>query len=184
VKVSLPTPNIANAIAAHVSAAWPELAAVAGVWFTGSQIWSWLYDGQPPAGSDWDIFALDEGAAAAVADRLGLRGLPACRTQDKRNGAPRTVGAHNVPTLAPPMLDGNAPDGTGYSEGFCYTTARGELDLWLAEPGGVIAELRSYPTGSHAHCRAAFSFADGLVVLPNECAAAASGPAQREEIAS
>ncbi len=175
-KVSLPIPNVANAIAAHVSAAWPELAAVTGVWFTGSQIWSWLYAGPPLAGSDWDIFALDERSAAAVADRLGLRGLPACRTRDKRNGAPRTVSDRHVPVLAPPLVeDDGSPDGTGYSEGYCYATERGELDLWLAEPGGVIAELRSYPSGSHAHCRAAFSFTDGLVVLPNECAASARG---------
>jgi hypothetical protein len=60
--------------------------------------------------------------------------------------------------------------GAGYEDGFCYRTDRGLLDLWLAESGGVLAEIRSYPTESHAHCRAAYSMVDGLVVLPNEVA--------------
>jgi hypothetical protein len=176
VKISSVTPNVANAIAAHVWAAWPEIATITKVWFTGSQIWNWLYTGAPPAGSDWDIFALDEEAVGAVADCLGLRNFPSCRTQDKRASAPRIVAEHNVPRLQEASSADRARHGRGYNEGFSYTTARGELDLWLAESGGVITELRSYPTASHAHCRAAFSFEHGLVVLQNENAAGGALP--------
>lgn len=40
----------------------------------------------------------------------------------------------------------------------------------------------TYPAGSHAHCRAAFSFADGLVGLSNEHAAPASENAVCREV--
>lgn len=173
-KRSTALPNAANLIAAHVAARFPELARdpIPGVWFTGSNVWAWLYGDEPPLGADWDIFVTGAGAevvAAAVADRLGLASCPACRTKDKRKAAVRTVDADHVPRLVP-----NARDDGSYGEGYSYETDSGEVDLWISTPGDVLGELRDYPTASHAHCRVAFSFTDGLVVLGNEHAAIAS----------
>lgn len=171
-KRSLDIPNIANVVDAYVSSTWPELTAVGGVWFTGSRIWLSLYPDlprrEPPPESAWDIFVTREDVAAAVVDRLGLRGLPACRTQDKRSGAERTISADHVPLLTPPSLDDEPTDLASYDDGWSYATSRGVLDLWITRCGDVVAELRTFPPESHAHCRAAFSFMDGLVILPNE----------------
>jgi hypothetical protein len=190
-KISLSLPNVANEIAARVAARWPELARdpIPGVWFTGSNVWELLYpelsDRRPPLGRDWDIFTIGEDAAHQVAARLGLARYPACRTKDKRHGAPMTIDPAHVPNLVVLPMDCVDPDtGPSYGEGYCYATERGEVDLWISTPGDVLGELRTYPAGSHAHCRAAFSFTDGLVVLPNELAVVAREPAQREEMAS
>jgi len=178
VKVSLSTPNVANAIAARITARFPELAEdpIPGVWFTGSNIWSLLYPDQPVLARDrdWDIFTLSQQAAHRVARRLGLAAHPACRTKDKRHHVPKTIDAAHVPHLVSGRpTEGVDPElGPSYGEGYCYATDRGEVDLWISTPGDVLGELRTYPTGSHAHCRATFSFTDGLVVLPNECATA------------
>src|SRR5678815_4481095 len=84
-KVSSVTHNVANLIHNHVRSTWPELAAVEGVWFTGSRIWSWLYGGVTfGPGTDWDAFVMRPDVAESVADRLGLRRLPSIRTQHKR----------------------------------------------------------------------------------------------------
>jgi hypothetical protein len=184
VKISLPTPNVANAIAAR----FPELAGdpIPGVWFTGSNVWSLLYPEQPVRDRDWDIFAVGEQAAHRVAARLDLAAHPACRTKDKRHHVPKTIDAAHVPNLVNgPPTEGVDPElGPSYGEGYCYATDRGEVDLWISTPGDVLGELRTYPAGSHAHCRAAYSLTDGLVVLPNECAAAVRELARGEERAS
>ncbi len=178
-KTSLTIPNIANLVHAHVAAKWPELASdpIAGLWFTGSQVWSFLYPDlpqrDPPLERDWDMFVCDEATAALVVARLNLPSFPACRTQDKRHGVERTVDASNVPTVTPGQeLDGDRlaevdPD-PEYHDGFSYLTDRGEVDLWITRAGDAVGELRTYPDDENSHCRAAFSFSDGLLILPNE----------------
>lgn len=173
-KVSSTEPNLANRIAGHVRRVFPELASdpIFGVWFTGSNVWSLAY-GAPIPNADWDIFAICDEAAAEVARRLDLASSPACRTKDKRKDPKRTVSAGHVPvTTQIPMFDDDDGERTGgmatYGEGYSYVTPRGEIDLWISTPGDVCDELRTYPTASHAHCRMAFSFTDGLVMLPNE----------------
>lgn len=177
-KVSSKEHNVANWIADHVARRFPELAAdpIPGVWFTGSNVWSLLYGIPSPSAecADWDIFTIGEATAAQVALRLELGAMPACRTKDKRTAnVERSVAKANVPHLVP------GANGSPYGEGYSYLTPRGEVDLWISSPGDALAELRTYPTASHAHCRAAFSFTDGLVILPNECAAFGARTAQR-----
>jgi hypothetical protein len=185
-KVSLPTPNIANAIAERIADKFPELAddPIGGIWFTGSNVWSLLYPDQPVRERDWDIFAVSEQAAHRVAVRLSLAANPACRTKDKRHHVPKTISAAHVPNLAGvrPTEDVDSEFGPSYGGGYCYATDRGEVDLWISTPGDVLGELQTYPTGSHAHCRAAFSFTDGLIVLPNECAATVNELAQGRDV--
>jgi uncharacterized protein YbaR (Trm112 family) len=183
-KVSTTEHNLANWIAEHVRRAFPELAndPIHGVWFTGSNVWSLAYGiPSPDAGiEDWDIFAIGDEAAAEVARRLDLVACPACRTKDKRKDPKRTVDDRHVPvTTQIPMLDDDdRPTGgmAAYGEGYSYVTPRGEIDLWISTPGNVVDELRTYPDASHAHRRMAFSFTDGLVMLPNECARPGAAP--------
>lgn len=169
-KVSLALPNLANQIAGHVAAQFPSLAgrrAIPGVWFTGSNIWSFVVGCDPRPDADWDIFATSEGAALAVADRLRLRSFPSCKTSAKRQGSAREINADHVPRLV--LADGEIWTGNGpsYGEGYSYATASGEIDLWISTPGSALGELETYPEESHAHCRAAFSFTEGLLILPN-----------------
>ncbi len=181
-KRSLPVANVANLVEDHVAESWPELLdhPVPGLWFTGSRIWSLLYPDlagvagyRAPRGErDWDIFSLVDGPARELVDLVGLARWPACLTLDKRavdaGLSARTVSPAHVPRLVSrDPRDGSAPS---YDDGYSYLTDRGEVDLWVSSLGGVVAELRDYPPDSHAHCRAAFSLEDGLVVLPNETA--------------
>jgi hypothetical protein len=165
VKLSLSIPNQANFVAGHVATAFPSLARdpIDGVWFTGSNVWSFVLGIDPRSGSDWDIFVMSESAALGVVVRLGLLKFPACETDKKRTGE-RFISAGNFPRL--PRL----PNVDRYSggDGFCYATDAGDVDVWISTAGDPAGELRSYPSDSHAHCRAAFSFTGGLIVLPNE----------------
>lgn len=170
-KYSIPISNVANQVAVHVATTWPELAGepICDLWFTGSQIWHHLYPDlprrEPTLPSDWDVVAMTELASDRMVSRFGLAAMPACLTRDKKTeGKRRMVDPRHVPRLAPPS-DGVRP--VGYDDGFSYLLGRGELDLWISGQASIADELRSYPDGSHAHCRAAFSFTDGLVVLPN-----------------
>lgn len=169
-KTSTTEHNIANWIAQHVAARFPELAdnPIPGVWFTGSNVWSMLY-GYPSASAqcgDWDVFATSELVAIQLVTGMGWNLLPAYPTRDKQANLKKPIvsATGNIPSLTKSV----APNGCAYSDGFCYITERGEVDVWVAADGDVIDEIKAYPVESHAHCRAAFSFTDGLIVLPNE----------------
>jgi len=172
VKRSHSPANPANLIEEHIAQAWPEIARVApsNVWFTGSRVWGLLYPGLPVRDPlperDWDVFTIGEAPARWLVDTMGWRRAPACRTRDKWGTGTRSVDAGHVPTLG----EGESADGrpTGYSDGYSYQTDRGVVDLWISSLGSAVAEIRAYPTESHAHCRAAWSFTDGLIILPNE----------------
>lgn len=183
-KQSTSNHNLANWIGYHIATKFPELASapIPGVWFTGSNVWSLAYGIPSPSAEakNWDIFTIGEDAASEVAKRLDLATAPACRTKDKRLGRDRSICEANVPQLKniPELDDEGEVTGSmaAYGEGYSYLTPRGEIDLWISTPGSVIDELRAYPQQSHAHCRMAFSFTDGLVMLPNELAAYGGAP--------
>lgn len=168
-KISTTEHNIANWIAHHVARRFPALAdnPIPGVWFTGSSVWSLLYGVPSPSAEakDWDIFTETELSAIQLVTGMGWNLLPSFPTRDKRHSVrePKVV-AHNLPSLSNKL----GPDGCAYSDGFCYVTPEGDVDVWVTAEGDAISELRTYPTESHAHCRAAFSFTDGLLILPNE----------------
>jgi hypothetical protein len=176
IKHSHPLANLANAVEEHVAGTWPELARAAptDVWFTGSHVWHLLYPSPPqrdlPEIRDWDIFTIGEGPAQWIVKTLEWNRTPSCRTSDKWGAAPRIIDVLHVPTV--PTLQTIRPNGnvSGYGDGYSYQTDRGIVDLWITALDSPLAELKAYPTISHAHCRAAWSFADGLIVLPNECA--------------
>lgn len=200
-KISLPVTNVANLVEDHVARGWPELVLhpVPGLWFTGSRVWSLLYpgladpSGQDPSARDWDVFALEDGPVLELVDLVGLARFPACRTSEKRArpgrpAAVRTVSITHAPRVitdlqgAPVSAGANRGAGgscrpVSYDDGYSYLTDRGEVDLWVSTLGSVVAELRDYPAASHAHCMAAYSLEDGLVVLPNTVMSSRSVPA-------
>lgn len=188
-KRSRPLANPANLVEEHVAQAWPEIARAApsDVWFTGSRVWGLLYPGllypdlvrDPPLERDWDVFTVGEAPARWLVNVLGWQQTPACRTRDKWGAGTRSVDAGHVPTLGEGGATGGRP--TGYNDGYSYQTDRGVVDLWISSLGSAVAEIRAYPTESHAHCRAAWSFTDGLIVLPNERARALSMGVTRDE---
>lgn len=160
---------MANWIGVHVARRFPELAAnpIPGVWFTGSNVWNMLYSIVPSAeAKDWDIFTLDELTAIQLVTGMGWNLLPAFPTRDKRtkDRTPSIDAAKHIPSLSK-SID---PAGCGYSDGYCYVTEHGDVDVWVATDGDPVLEVSSYPVESHAHCRAAFSFTAGLIALPNE----------------
>lgn len=163
-KVSRPTPNVANAIGEHIRAKWPEIVDVPGLWFSGSTVWSFLYGDKPPETSDLDVFTLKN--AEPVVSYGGMGGwLGMNRTE-------RTPIGEMLHRLGLKPEDGKEKNPSAkphyHVNGADFTHARGEIDVWTITGETVQDELRRYPAGSHSHCRAAFSFRDGLVVLPNE----------------
>lgn len=160
-KVSLTTPNPANLVAAHIRETWPELAQnpIPGLWFTGSRVWNFAYGTPLSADADWDLFSLHLQAIDAVVARLELTEHPSCRTAAKHAPDARSIDSARIPV-----------NPGSYEDGYSYETPRGVVDLWLAKDGSAYAELESYPQRSHAHCRVAFSFTEGLLMLPNEVA--------------
>jgi len=183
--------NLANLVEDRMGRAWPEIAGAAptGVWFTGSRVWRLLYPDlaevdHAACASDWDIFTIGEEPALWIVDRLRLRHVPSCRTSDKWGGELGPAAWIADGTRVPAWRPGEAgrTSGSGYGDGYSYRTDRGIVDLWISSLDSALAEIRAYPTASHAHCRAAWSFADGLIVLPNESARrpiAATLPATR-----
>jgi hypothetical protein len=181
VKVSRTQRTIANVVRDRVLARFPELATgsdIPGVWFTGSHVWTALVGEAAPEGEDWDVFVVPagvwhgwrdvggvelpteyttdaEGVRRALCDRLGLLDFPQLHTYQKHEGS------------SPPE---------DASDGVCYRTPRGEVDVWTAPYGDARSALREYRTETHSHCRAAFSLVDGLVALPNENAPRRGGP--------
>jgi hypothetical protein len=165
---------VANLVEEHIAQTWPEIARVApsDVWFTGSRVWWWLYPDLPESlerarTRDWDIFTIGEAPARWIVDTLGWRRSPACRTRDKWGLCTRSICDDHVPTLRGGVADDRL---AGYNDGYSYQTDRGVVDLWISTLGSALAEIRAYPTGSHAHCRVAWSFTDGLLLLSNELA--------------
>lgn len=161
-KVSSPTPNVANLIAAHIRRIAPELAEVKNLWFSGSNVWRWMYAGDPPAeDADLDVFFCGPHRSVSVNGILGPEWYPAADRLIQDLGIPRGDSMH-VPVRTGRDLD-------LYGMGLQALYKGRKLDVWAG--GETVAEtLSNYPTVSHAHCRAAFSFTEGLVVLPNEAA--------------
>lgn len=140
-KVAKTWPNVANGVDSWLREKWPELVGVRGLWFTGSSVWSHLYAMYPPAKSDLDIFCLPLSAARynEVSDGvLGALGLNILDSKRTYLGARR------------------------------WQSKRGQIDFWMSDFPTVHQQLLAYSSDSHAQCRAAYSFTDGLVVLPNE----------------
>jgi hypothetical protein len=174
-KHSHPLMNLANVVEEHVTHTWPEIAcaAPANLWFTGSHIWHFLYpDRPPPLVRDWDIFTIGVAPARWIVEVYGWNHTPSCHTNDKWGVSPRIIDVSHIPTIP------GSVSASGYGDGYSYQTDRGIVDLWISEFDNPLAELRAYPTASHAHCRAAWSFTEGLIVLPNERAreSQTSGP--------
>lgn len=168
-KVSTNEHNVANWIACHVARRFPELATnpIPGTWFTGSNVWSLLYGVPSPSAEarDWDIFTETELGAIQLVTGMGWNLLPSFPTRDKRSKVREpVVHEHRMPSLSKKL----GPDGCAYSDGFCYVTEQGDIDVWVTAEGSALRELQTYPPESHAHCRAAFSFTDGLLMLPND----------------
>lgn len=143
---SLRDRNAANLIATHITVRWPALTAIRGLWFTGSQVWEHLYGRKPSTFSDLDMFELGGFGA-----------------HFRRSPIAAAVRALSL-TEAMRVPKGSRPNGRHYlrPDGRMF-------DMWRGKPT-VVATLQAYPSVSHAHCRAAFSFTEGLVVLPNEAA--------------
>lgn len=165
VKVSQPWQNAANKIRDHLLAKWPELQYCADIWFSGSQVWSFLYGQEPPETSDLDIFALKDAppVISYEGDFLGMARVE------------RTPIGHALHCLGLKPEQGRPKNPVNASQeysvnGADFTHERGEIDVWTSKGKSVEDVLGMYPGASHAHCRAAFSFRKGLVVLPNECA--------------
>lgn len=161
-KVSSTTPNVANLIAAHIQRIAPELAKVPNLWFSGSNVWRWLYAGDPPAeDADIDVFFCGEHRTVWKEGILGPEWHQAADVLIKDLGIPSGDSMHS------PVRTGRNLDMYGVGIKALYNGRK--LDVWAG--GDTVAEtLNNYPTTSHAHCRAAFSFTEGLVVLPNEAA--------------
>lgn len=161
VKTAQPWPNTANKVKAHIAAKWPELTTVPGLWFSGSQVWSFLYDKEPPADSDWDIFVCKDAAPVVSYEGAFLAGPTRIERPPLEEAMARIKPLSVTPrTPANPKYTSNGAD---------VKTDRGDIDVWTSHGASVAAVLRDYPA-THAHCRAAFSFTEGLVVLPNEAA--------------
>jgi hypothetical protein len=170
-KQSHPLANLANTIEVYVACAWPAIAQAVptNIWFTGSHIWYFLYPDlylpllqrDPPLIRDWDIFTIGAAPAQWLVELHGWNLTPSCRTTEKWT-APRIIETSNIPKTP------GSVSMSGYGDGYSYKTDRGIVDLWISEFESPLAEIREYPTESHAHCRVAWSFTDGLIVLPNE----------------
>jgi hypothetical protein len=166
-KQSHPLANLANRVEQHVTHTWPEIARAAppAVWFTGSHIWHFLYpelsERCPPLIRDWDIFTIGDTPARWIVEVYGWNHAPSCRTSDKWSAA-RTIDTSHIPAIP------GSVSVSGYGDGYSYQTDRGIIDLWISEFANPLDELRAYPTASHSHCRAAWSFTEGLIILPNE----------------
>lgn len=152
------TPNVANKVAEHLSAKWPELAGIPGLWFSGSQVHSIVRGVEPPAESDTDIFVLADAEPVTTIGPFGAVTRSPLAEMMHRLGLQDDAGKPRQPPADKPHYE---PDGLDIEH------PRGQFDVWTSKSASVQGALRRYPR-SHSHCRAAFSFLDGLVVLPNE----------------
>lgn len=157
------TPNVANKVADHLRAKWPELAGIPGLWFSGSQVHSIVRGVEPPAESDTDIFCLKNAPKVFTTEAVAWGVATIERSIEQEVMVRLKVDAVGTSTATPrppknPMYNSNGVD---------ITTPKGAVDFWTSEADTVAGQLRMYPR-SHSHCRAAFSFTEGLIVLPNE----------------
>lgn len=165
-KVSKPWMNMANIIGEHLKRIAPDLAARPNLWFSGSNVWSFLYGEVPAEDADIDVFYCGP-------HRQVLRdGILGPEWQQARWKLMEDLGIPASERMHVPVRTGRHQDLYGMGIQALYKGRK--LDVW---DGGetVVETLSNYPTVSHAHCRAAFSFTDGLVVLPNEAANAGGG---------
>lgn len=156
IKHSLTTKNTANIIAECLSINYTDFVHYAltnkGIWFTGSQVWSLAYGNTSGGilssvlgGSDLDIFCVNNDSYSSTNVRADFHS------------------AMNMGTGTP---KGPAIKYGGTNNGEVYTTKYGSVDIWNDDKS-VTDMLLVYPEGSHAHCRMAYSFTEGLIMLPN-----------------
>lgn len=160
-KASQPWRNVANNIEIHLRNLWPELVTINGLWFTGSQVWSHLYNNimsntikdSEVLRRDMDIYCNTEEIFDKVYVLLNSFGGYTLSTKHF-NAA--SISSDNVIAV---FTTGAKID----------VRERGKVDIWYSHNNMSITDmLRAYPPNSHSHCRAAFSFENGLIVLPNE----------------
>lgn len=163
-KVALTTPNVANVIAAHLRAVAPDLVVIPNIWFSGSNVWKHLYGETPSPSSDLDVFFI-----SAYRKRDGLLSLMSNVVfgdyEDPRVSLLTDLGVPVADAEFTMTKTGRELD--KYSQGCKFLFKGRKVDCWQGHDS-VAATLNDYPGASHGHCRAAFSFTDGLVVLPNE----------------
>lgn len=152
IKVSLTIPNIANTISTHLSQKWPDLVQYCyvhdGIYWTGSQVWSWLYSTRPLITSDTDIMCVNTpyNSSDIVKDDFV-----------KNTGLDK----YNITTKQP-----SYSSHTGFNPGIKIHHPQCDIDIWSSNET-IQDALLKYPEDSHAHCRIAYSFTKGLVILPN-----------------
>jgi hypothetical protein len=156
-KTSLTNINIANCISEYISAALPKAVEFSlienGIWFTGSRVWSQIYYITPSNLSDWDIVCIDE--TESKAEKLATNLCNYCSwPYNIKTNKYGTIGylipqIHSINPLASPTSV-NVVTG----------------DVWW-NATSISNVLSGYPQKSHAHCRIAYSFTEGLVMLPN-----------------
>src|SRR3954469_2411271 len=122
--------SVANEIRDRVLARFPELRTnpIDGVWFAGSNVWTALLGEEAPADADWDIVAVNK-SVSDVAREFGLDKFATIETCKKRPGA------------SPPEHA---------SDGICYKTDRGDVDVWSSPDSSILGALREYKTETHA----------------------------------
>lgn len=152
-KVALTSPNVANIIAAHIRAVAPDLVGIPNIWFSGSNVWKHLYGETPDADADIDVFFLK-----ACSKELGGYKDPCMYLRAELGLTSADAYWLNFKTCA---------NKGSYARGCKFLHNGRKVDCWQGKDS-IAATLNDYPKASHAHCRAAFSFTDGLVVLPNE----------------
>lgn len=145
-QLALNAPNIANDIAKSLSDLHRPLmewicnrAEVDDIWITRSRVWSHLYTNLTPVTpfTDLDILCTNK------CDPSIFHLCPDLQY----NG---TCGKY---ALSPGLK-------------FNLDSTPITVDAWN-RPKPIFSVLLDYPESSHAHCRVAFNFVNGLVVLPN-----------------
>lgn len=148
VKISYNIGNVANTIAKSLNNAIPSVVVESDkypeLWFTGSRVWASLYNVGISTSTDYDLVTCDKPTFTYFENWFRTGKLP---------------------------LSGDTmvarPNKYGPSNGWDICTSGVNFDLWLSGEDSIVNELKRYPEYSHAHCRAAFNFHYGLIVMPN-----------------
>ena len=150
-KVSRTTPNLANVLGDWLVEHTPALQSYEHAWVTGSSVWSLICGEDRPPTSDLDVFFTNRPEYTRFVAYLAHQQSAPVEERPKRASSREGVRLH---------------------------TDRGWFDVWLAEEGETpIAMLASYPSDSHAHCRAAYQpKSKALIVIANEKATADTEP--------